>query len=84
MKQIKGNRLSLRLLSALLALLLLPAAVTADSVEVECNLVVLYGHSVVEIAKNVQTGVTSAVESMAGIKVSKVDVNIVGISMSRA
>lgn len=35
MKQIKGNRLSLRLLSALLALLLLPAAVTADSVEVE-------------------------------------------------
>ncbi len=55
-----------------------------DSVEVECSLVVLYGHSVVEIARNVQNGVANAIESMAGLKVSHVDVNIIGISMSRA
>ena len=55
-----------------------------QNVEVECNLVVLYGHSVVEIAKNVQNGVTNAIESMAGLKVSHVDVNITGISMSKA
>ena len=54
-----------------------------DSVEVECNLVVLYGHSVVEIAENVQNSVSNAIESMAGLKVNRVDVNIVGISMSR-
>ena len=54
-----------------------------DAVEVECNLEVLYGHSVVEIAKNVQTGVTNAIESMTGLQVRFVDVNIVGISMSK-
>ena len=57
---------------------------TEDAVEVECNLVVLYGHSVVEIAKNVQSCVTNAIESMTGLKVRFVDVNIVGISMSKA
>ena len=55
-----------------------------DSVELECGLVVLYGHSVVEIAKNVQNAVTNAVESMTGLKVRSVDVNVVGISMGKA
>ena len=54
-----------------------------ENVELECALVVLYGHSVVEIAKNVQNAVTNAVESMTGLKVSHVDVNVVGISMGR-
>ena len=54
-----------------------------DSVAVECGLVVIYGHSVVEIAKNVQNAVTSAIESMTGLKVSRVDVNVVGISMGQ-
>lgn len=52
-----------------------------DSVAVECGLVLLYGHSVVEVSRNVQTAVTNAVESMTGIKVSCVDVNVTGISM---
>ena len=54
-----------------------------QSVQVECNLIVLYGHSVVEIAKNVQNSVTTAVESMTGLSVSSVDVNVCGISMSK-
>ena len=55
-----------------------------DSVQIDCSLVVLYGHSVVEIARNVQSVVSNAVESMTGLKVSHVDVNISGITMSRA
>jgi uncharacterized alkaline shock family protein YloU len=45
---------------------------------------VLYGHSVVEIARNVQTVIHNAVESMTGLKVSNVDVNVSGITMSKA
>ena len=54
-----------------------------DSVELECGLIVIYGHSVVEIARNVQNAVTNAVESMSGLKVSRVDVNVTGISMGK-
>lgn len=53
------------------------------TVELDVSLVVLYGHSVVEIAKNVQTAVTNAVESMTGLKVASVDVNVSGISMGK-
>ena len=54
-----------------------------DAVAIECGLVVLYGQSVVGIAKNVQNAVTNAVESMTGLKVSRVDVNVTGISMGK-
>ena len=54
-----------------------------ESVAVDCGLVLLYGHSVVEIAKNVQNAVTNAIESMTGLKVSRVDVNVTGISMGK-
>ena len=54
-----------------------------QDVQVECNLIVLYGHSVMEIAKNVQNNVSTAVESMTGLTVSSVDVNICGISMTK-
>jgi uncharacterized alkaline shock family protein YloU len=53
-------------------------------ITVECNLTVLYGHSVVQIAKNVQTGVTNAIESMTGFTVRCVDVNICAIAMAKA
>lgn len=54
-----------------------------DEIELDCGIVVLYGHSVVEIAKNVQNAVTNAVESMTGFKVSRVDVNVTGIAMAK-
>ncbi len=54
-----------------------------EQVAIECALVVLYGHSVVEIARNVQNAVTGAVESMTGLKVAHVDVNVSGISMGK-
>ena len=55
-----------------------------EDVELDCALVVLYGHSVVEIARNVQTAVSGAVESMTGLKVARVDVNVCGISVGKA
>lgn len=61
----------------------LRVALGEDSVAVDCGLVLLYGHSVVEIAKNVQNAVTNAIESMTGLKVSRVDINVTGISMGK-
>ncbi len=54
-----------------------------DYVDVDCSLTVLYGHSVVEIAKNVQNGVSGAIESMTGMKVRCVNVNVSSIAMSK-
>ena len=50
-----------------------------NSINIICNIAVQYGHSVVEVAKNIQTVLTNAVESMAGVKVSSVNVNVCGI-----
>ena len=50
-----------------------------NSVAISCNVVIKYGYSVVDVAKNVQNALTSAVESMAGVKVTNVNVNVCGI-----
>lgn len=55
-----------------------------DGVSVECNIVAKYGSSVVEMAKNLQSAVSSAVESMTGLTVKSVAVNISGIAMNPA
>ena len=52
--------------------------------EIDCALVVLYGHSVVDVARNVQNAITNAVESMTGLRVTNVNVNVSGISMAKA
>lgn len=53
-------------------------------IAVECNLTVLYGHSVVQIARNVQNCITNAIESMTGLGVRNVDVNICAVAMAKA
>lgn len=55
-----------------------------EAVEIECALVVLYGHSVVDVARSVQNCISNAVESMTGLHVKNVDVNVSGISMAKA
>lgn len=50
-----------------------------DSLTIDCNVNVGYGQSVVTVAKAVQEAVTAALESVAGIKVSAVNVNVCGI-----
>lgn len=50
-----------------------------DSLTVDCNITVAYGQSVVSVAGAVQESVTNALESMAGVKISAVNVNVCGI-----
>lgn len=51
-----------------------------DSILVDCDVVIAYGQSVVSVAGNVQTAVSSALESMTGVKVEAVNVNVCGIA----
>jgi len=50
-----------------------------NAVAVDCNIVISYGQSVMAVAATVQESVTSAVESMTGVKVTAVNVNVCGI-----
>lgn len=50
-----------------------------DQVEVTCYINVAYNQSVVTLAKAVQDAITTALESMTGVKVVGVNVNISGI-----
>ena len=52
-----------------------------DRLFIECNIVATYGYAVVNVAKAVQENVTSAVESMTGIQVTEVNVNVCGITV---
>ena len=49
------------------------------TVTIDCNLTVAYGVSVVNVAAAVQDGIRNAVESMAGVKIAAVNVNVCGI-----
>ena len=50
-----------------------------DSLSIDCSIAIHYGQSVVEIAQAVQAAIVSAVESMTGVKVTAVNVNVCGI-----
>ena len=50
-----------------------------DALDIDCNITVAYGHSVVTVANAVQEAVTTALESMAGVKINAVNVNVCGI-----
>ena len=50
-----------------------------NSLTVHCNVMIKYGHSVVDVAAAIQSGITAALESMTGSKVAAVNVNVCGI-----
>lgn len=50
-----------------------------NSLTVDCEIVLAYGQSVVNVAKAVQDAVTAALESMTGVKVNAVNINVCGI-----
>lgn len=50
-----------------------------NSLSIDCNVAISYGQSVVDIAQAVQAAIISAVESMTGVKVTAVNVNVCGI-----
>lgn len=51
-----------------------------NSITIECNVIVVYGTNVVEVARNAQDAIKNAVESVTGVKVASVNVNVCGIS----
>ncbi len=50
-----------------------------NSLTIDCNVSIFYGQSVVDIAQAVQSSVINAVESMTGVRVTAVNVNVCGI-----
>ncbi len=50
-----------------------------EKVAVELSVLMTYGYTIPEIGHAIQDGVKSAVESMTGLEVSAVDVNVGGI-----
>ena len=50
-----------------------------NSVSIGCNVIVNYGESVVDVAKSIQEAVSTAVESVTGVSVKDVHVNVCGI-----
>lgn len=50
-----------------------------NSLTIGCNIIVGYGESVINVAKAVQEAITMAVESVTGVSVSDVNVNVCGI-----
>lgn len=51
-----------------------------DSLTIDCNVVLAYGQSVVNVAAAIQDAVSAALESTTGVKVLAVNVNVCGIS----
>lgn len=52
---------------------------TDNKVTVDCNILVYYGCNVVDTAMEIQSNITSEVESVTGVKVVGVNVNVCGI-----
>ncbi len=50
-----------------------------NTLSIGCNIIVRYGEAVIQVAQAVQDAVTSAVESVTGVTVSDVEVNVCGI-----
>lgn len=55
-----------------------------DEISVECNVIALYGHPVMELAKEIQNAVADAIAAMTGLQVCAVNVNICGVAMAKA
>lgn len=50
-----------------------------DELSIECNVVISYGHSVVAVATAIQEAISGALQSMTGVNVVSVNVNVCGI-----
>ena len=57
--------------------------VTDRSVEVDLALHIKYNYSIVKVSKDVQERVKNAIESMTGLEVSMVNINIVNVDMGK-
>ena len=55
----------------------------SDALIIDCDVVAKFGTAVIELAKNVQNNVKASVESITGMTVAQVNVNICGIALPR-
>lgn len=55
----------------------------SGALHVDCNVVVKFGQSVFSLARTIQETVQSNLESITGLKVAQVNVNICGISLPK-
>jgi len=55
-----------------------------STISVDCYVIALYGHSVVEVAESVQAAVVAALEDTTACSVTSVNVSISGISHPKA
>ena len=51
-----------------------------DELTIDCSILVTYGRPVVSVATAAQEAITTAVESMTGVKVAEVNVSVCGIA----
>lgn len=50
-----------------------------EELAIDCNVLIGYGHSVVNVANNIQNAILSALQNTTGAKVVSVNVNVCGI-----
>ena len=50
-----------------------------DELSIDCNVIISYGHSVVTVATAIQEAIVAALQSMTGVNVVSVNVNVCGI-----
>ena len=50
-----------------------------DELSIDCNVIISYGHSVVTVATAIQEAIVAALQSMTGVTVVSVNVNVCGI-----
>ena len=58
-------------------------SVEEGSVSLNLSLVVTYGASIVDVSKEVTDKVKSAIETMTGLEVAEVNINITGVDIER-
>ena len=50
-----------------------------NTLALDCSIMISYGYSVVDVAAAVQQAITSSVESMTGVKITNININICGV-----
>lgn len=54
-----------------------------DQVNIDISVIIQYGCKIHEVARNMQARVRKAVEDMTGLKVTSVNVNVLGVNLSK-
>ena len=57
--------------------------VEEDSVQVDLSILIKYGYTIIDVAKQVQDAVYNAVENTSGLSVSCVNVHVIGVAFDR-